>query len=58
MKMTSGGPIVAAIHHKEPYRKPIDLGAMQGSGISVVAWQNIEAMSEAISEFIRSFTKR
>lgn len=56
--MTSGGPIVAAIHHKEPYRKPIDLGAMQGSGISVVAWQNIEAMSEAISEFIRSFTKR
>jgi len=39
--MNSKERILAAIHHKESDRVPIDLGATPSSGISVVAYKNL-----------------
>jgi uroporphyrinogen-III decarboxylase len=41
MNMTSREKILAAIHHQESDRIPVDLGSIPGSGISVVAYQNL-----------------
>jgi uroporphyrinogen decarboxylase len=39
--MTSRACVLAAIHHKQPDRVPVDLGATPSSGISAIAYSNL-----------------
>jgi uroporphyrinogen decarboxylase len=41
-RMTSRERVLAAIHHQEPDRVPIDLGATPSSGISTIAYHNLK----------------
>jgi uroporphyrinogen decarboxylase len=40
-KMTSRERVLAAIHHRQPDRVPVDLGATPSSGISAIAYSNL-----------------
>ena len=40
--MTSRERVLAAIHHQEPVRVPVDIGATPSSGISVIAYNNFK----------------
>ena len=41
-RMTARERVLAAIHHQEPDRVPIDLGATPSSGISTIAYHNLK----------------
>jgi len=40
--MTPRERVLAAIHHQEPDRVPVDLGATPSSGISTIAYHNLK----------------